>query len=255
MKTLDNRVLTTAAFALAASLATAALPASAAFAADAAPAASAAITPTASAPPAPGVVATSSPSDLIDTAAQAMLKDLDAHRAEYRKDPVKVQQLVDRILLPHFDTAYAAQLVLGTHWKDASEDQRKRFVNGFYHSLLNNYGEALIDFTADRMKVLPYNGNPGAKFATVRTQIRKNDGSTVQVNYSLHQTPQGWMAWDVNIEGISYVKSFRDDFGAEIDQKGLDSLLQRLEKQANSKPGDTDSKSDKPATKGGNAKG
>ena len=49
------------------------------------------------------------------------------------------------------------------------------------------------------------------------------------MNYALHQTDQGWKAWDVVIEGISYVKSFRDDFGAEIDQKGLDEVIQRLE--------------------------
>jgi len=217
--------------ALAVAVTLAALAGSPALAADA-PAAA----PASGATPAAAVDA-SGPSQLIDSAAQEMLKDLDAHRAEYRKDPQKVRQLVDRVLLPHFDTAYAARLVLGTHWKDASEEQRKRFVNGFYLSLLSNYGDALLDFTADRMKVLPYTGDPNAKLATVRTQIRKNDGSTVAVNYSLHQTDKGWMAWDVTIEGISYVKSFRDDFGAEIEQKGLDALLERLEKQGGAKVG------------------
>ncbi len=141
-------------------------------------------------------------------------------------------RLVERVLLPHFDTEYSARLVLGKHWNAASPEQRQRFVSGFYHSLLNNYGTALLDFTGDRLKVFPYKGEPGATNATVRTQVRKDDGSTVAVNYSLHHTDKGWMAWDVIIEGISYVKSFRDDFGAEIDQKGLDGLIDRLEKQS-----------------------
>src|ERR1019366_3634290 len=51
----------------------------------------------------------------------------------------------------------------------------------------------------------------------------------VAVNYSLRRTDQGWKAWDVIIEGISYVKSFRDDFGSEIDDKGLDEVIARLE--------------------------
>jgi phospholipid transport system substrate-binding protein len=51
----------------------------------------------------------------------------------------------------------------------------------------------------------------------------------VPVNYSVRRTPQGWKAWDVTIEGISYVRNFRTDFGAEIEQKGLDALIQRLE--------------------------
>ena len=56
-----------------------------------------------------------------------------------------------------------------------------------------------------------------------------SDGTRVPVNYSMRKTEQGWKAWDVTIEGISYVKNFRDDFGAEIDQKGLDAVIRRLE--------------------------
>jgi len=172
---------------------------------------------------------TSNPGNLIQSTASAMLKDLDAHRAEYKKDPGKVHHLVDEILLPHFDTEYSAKLVLGKYWNTASADQRTRFVNAFYKSMLSNYGDALVDFTSDRLKVLPYTGDPKAQYASVRTQIRKDDGSQVAVNYSLRQTDQGWKAWDVIIEGISYVKSFRDDFSSEIEQKGLDEVIARLE--------------------------
>jgi phospholipid transport system substrate-binding protein len=171
----------------------------------------------------------SGPGQLVQTAASAMLKDLDAHRGEYRANPGKVHTLVDQVLLPHFDTDYSARLVLGRHWAAASDAQRQRFVKAFYKSLLNNYGDALVDFTADKLKVFPYTGDANAPFATVRTQVRKSDGSEVAVNYSLRRTDQGWKAWDVVIEGISYVKSFRDDFSAEIDQKGLDEVIARLE--------------------------
>ena len=171
----------------------------------------------------------SGPGQLVQTAASAMLKDLDAHRAEYRSNPSKVHTLVDQVLLPHFDTDYSARLVLGRHWTAATDAQRQRFVKAFYKSLLNNYGDALVDFTADKLKVFPYTGDANAPFATVRTQVRKSDGSQVAVNYSLRRTDQGWKAWDVVIEGISYVKSFRDDFSAEIDQKGLDEVIARLE--------------------------
>jgi phospholipid transport system substrate-binding protein len=184
---------------------------------------------------APVAVVDTDPGQLIDSVAQAMLHELDAHRADYRQDPAKVNALVDRVLLPHFDTDYSARLVLGRHWKSSTAEQRQHFVDAFYHSLLNNYGKALLDFTADRLKVLPYKGDPAAANATVRTQVRKNDGTIVAVNYSLHHTARGWMAWDVVIEGISYVKSFRDDFGTEIDARGLDPLIARLEKQQGAK--------------------
>jgi phospholipid transport system substrate-binding protein len=174
----------------------------------------------------------SGPGVLIDSAARAMLAELDAHRGEYRQNPARVDALVDRILLPYFDTDYAARLVLARHWNTASAEQRRRFVAAFYHSLLSNYGTALVDFTGERLKVLPFTGDPAATTATIRTQVRKNDGTNVAVNYSLRRTAQGWRAWDVIIEGISYVKSFRDDFNAQIEQQGVDALIARLEQQS-----------------------
>jgi len=162
----------------------------------------------------------SGPAQLVQTTAAAILKELDAHRAEYHKNPAKVHELVDQVLLPHFDTEYSARLVLGQHWNAATPAQRTRFIAAFYKSLLDNYGDALVDFTGDRLKVLPYTGDPAAQNATVRTQIRKDDGSLVAVNYTLHHTDAGWKAWDLAVEGISYVKSFRDDFSAQIDQQG-----------------------------------
>jgi phospholipid transport system substrate-binding protein len=171
----------------------------------------------------------SDPAKLVQSAASAMLKDLDTHRAEYKASPSKVHQLVDQVLLPHFDSDYSARLVLGRHWNEANDDQRKRFINAFYRSLLNNYGDALVDFTADKLKVLPFTGDANVKDATVRTTVRKSDGTTVAVDYRLHRTDAGWKAWDVVIEGISYVKSFRDDFDTEIGQKGMDEVIKRLE--------------------------
>jgi len=58
----------------------------------------------------------------------------------------------------------------------ATPDQRKRFVDAFYHSLLRNYGAALLNFTADRFVILPYKGEPGDTQATVRTEVKKDTG-------------------------------------------------------------------------------
>lgn len=178
----------------------------------------------------------SSPSELVQQTAQGILKDLEANRAAYKQDPSKVATLVDKYLLPHFDSEYAARLVLAQHWRTATPEQRKRFIEAFYHSLITNYGTYLTDFTADRLKVFPSRVEPGADHATVRTEVKRDNGDRVAVNYSLHKTADGWKAYDVNIEGISYVKSYRDDFGSQIQQQGLDAVIARLEK--GEKPGD-----------------
>jgi phospholipid transport system substrate-binding protein len=170
------------------------------------------------------------PSEVVETAAKSMLKDLDADRAAYRKDPSKVGALVEKYLLPHFDIPYAARLVLGKHWTDATPEQRKRFADAFYRTLVDNYGSALAEFTSDRLKVFPTKVEPNADRATVRTEVTRDNGDHVPVSYSLRKTDEGWKAWDVVIEGISYVKSFREDFGSAIDSQGLDAVIERIEK-------------------------
>jgi phospholipid transport system substrate-binding protein len=176
------------------------------------------------------------PQALVEESAKRMLGELDANRAMYAKDPQKLDALVANVLLPNFDVDYAARLVLGQPWRTATPEQRERFVKAFYHSLLTNYGNALLNFTAGNLTVLPYRGDPNDTQATVRTEVKKSDGSQVPVNFTLHKTEQGWKAWDVVIDGISYVKSFKTDFASEVQQKGLDELIARLEK-GDTKPG------------------
>ena len=192
-------------------------------------------------PPAPGqtpattAAAAADPAALVQEAAQGMLADIDKNRDAYRRDPAKVAPVVDKYLLPHFDTETAARVVLGQFWRSATPEQRQRFINAFYHSLLGNYGAALVEFTPDRLKIFPSRVEPGATTATVRTEVRRRNGDRVSVNYSLRMTPEGWKAWDVVIDGISYVKSYREDFGAQIQSQGLETVIKRLE--SGEKPG------------------
>jgi phospholipid transport system substrate-binding protein len=171
-----------------------------------------------------------SPQDLMNDVAKRMLDALDQNRAAIRKDPTKVYPIVDQILLPHFDTDYAAQLVLAQHWRTATPEQRKRFVKALYDALLKTYGGALADFTADRLKILPFRGDPAATTAIVKTQVTRSSGQVIPVDYRLRKTADGWKAFDVIIEGISYVRNYRNDLGAEVAQKGLDAVIARLER-------------------------
>ena len=183
---------------------------------------------------APAPVPGPTPQALIERVSQDLLRDLDANRAAYEKDPAKLRALVDQYLLPHFDTEFAARRVLGKHWTTATPEQRQRFIDAFVGSLMGDYGDAILEFTADRLKLLPFRGDPAATSATVRSLVKRDDGTEVPVNYTLRATPAGWKAWDVTIEGISYVKNFQNDFGAEINDKGIEHLIQRLEAQKGS---------------------
>jgi phospholipid transport system substrate-binding protein len=169
------------------------------------------------------------PSDIIQSAAQRTLNEMQSNRDTYRKDPSKVRPLVDKYVVPHFDTEYAARLVLGQYWRTASHEQRTRFIDAFYHSLLTKYGSALVELAPNRLKVFPTTVDPSADHATVRTEVTDSNADRIAMNYSMHKTPEGWKAYDVTVDGISYIKSYREDFGAQIRHLGFDSLIARLE--------------------------
>jgi phospholipid transport system substrate-binding protein len=182
------------------------------------------------------------PSDIIQSAAQCTMNEMQSNRDAYRKDPWKVRPLVEKYLLPHFDMEYAAHLVLGQYWRTANHEQRKRFIDAFYHSLLATYGSALVELTPERLKVVPTTVDPSADHATVRTQVTGYNADRIAMNYSMRKTPEGWKVYDVTVDGISYIKSYREDFGAQIQQLGLDSLIAHLEERE--KPADISKSTD-----------
>jgi len=185
------------------------------------------------------------PQELMETVSRRLFAALDTNRAAIIKDPEKAFPLVDTILLPHFDTDYAAQLVLAQNWRTATPEQKKRFIDALYRALLRTYGGAIGDFTADRFKIQPFKGDPDAAQATVHTTVTRASGAVIPVDYRLRKTPDGWKAFDVIIEGISYIKNYRTDLGAEVSQKGLEAVIARLEKEGL----ETHISTDKPAGK------
>jgi phospholipid transport system substrate-binding protein len=177
-------------------------------------------------------VSEANPQDLINEVSKRLFAALESSRTTIHKHPEAIYPIVDQILLPHFDAEYATQLVLAQHWREASPEQRQRFIEAFHSALLRTYGGALTDVTADRVRLLPYRGEPGAEQATVHTEVTRDNGALVHVDYRLHRTAEGWKAFDVVIEGISYVHSYRTDLDSEIASKGLDSVIERMKTHA-----------------------
>jgi phospholipid transport system substrate-binding protein len=169
------------------------------------------------------------PDAVVSDTSQKVLEALNQRRDELREHPEKIREIIDQFMLPVFDLEYAGRVVLGPAGRDATPEQRKRFIDAFYNSLVQTYGTGLLKFTSDRMRVLPYKAEPGADRARVRTEVSLDDGTKAAVDYSLHVTDKGWMFYDVTIEGISYVTNYRKMVASEVAKKGLDGLITQLE--------------------------
>ena len=171
------------------------------------------------------------PTEVIQDTATTLAARVTAERKQLETNPAALYTLVDEVFLPVFDTRYAGQLVLGRHARAATREQRKDFVDTYYDYLLRNYASSVLKLDKHMVDVLPTRaGDPNdPKRTDVRTLMLLDDGSTASVDYSLRLTDAGWRVFDVRIEGISYVQTYRSQFDSEIAARGLDAVIARLQ--------------------------
>lgn len=170
------------------------------------------------------------PDQIVQQTAKDLFAAVNSNKAELQKDPQQLYELVGKILLPHFDFEMASRLVLGQAWRNASEAQRKAFQDAFYKYLVHSYADALLkgNYSGNDVQVSPWQQGTDSSQARVRTKVLRQNGPPVEVDYVMSDKTGSWKAFDVTIEGISYVLNYRNQFGPEIQQKGLDELIQRL---------------------------
>ena len=170
------------------------------------------------------------PQQIVQSIADQLGNAIQGHQAKLRQDPEQMIRIIDGIILPHFDTDYAALLVLGRHAREATPAQRVAFARAFYNALTHRYAEGLVAYTRGAVKVLPAQGPLDQRRTIVRTQVMLDNGKSLSVDYAFRKTASGeWKAYDVIIEGISYITNYRNQVDAEIQKEGIDGLIKRLQ--------------------------
>lgn len=180
---------------------------------------------------APAVVSAQSPTDVIREASDLLAAQLEQRRDELATDDAALYAMVDDIILPRFNREYAARLVLGRNWRNASEQQRADFVDAFYDNLLRKYAEGVLEFNQDRIEILPLRESETNRIVIVKTLVTLDDGTKVPVDYGMSNRDGPWMVFDVIIEGISYVRNFRAELNSEIRNSSLDAVIERLRRE------------------------
>jgi phospholipid transport system substrate-binding protein len=164
---------------------------------------------------------------------------------EFRADSKKLYAFVDEVIVPRFDTRYIAQLILARNWKSASEDQRKRFETAFKNMLVHSYADALVEYHSSvKPEWTPLRMAPDATDVTVQSRlIRENGKPPLPIGFAMHLKDNEWKVYDIVIENLSLIQSFRGQIGSEIRRSSLDALIQKLEAGQTVVP-PTDTKSD-----------
>jgi phospholipid transport system substrate-binding protein len=143
-------------------------------------------------------------------------------------DRQKAVKLAEEKILPYVDFEEATRLAVGRGWKEASPEQRKKLIAEFRGMLVRTYSNAIGTYEGQTMKVLPSRVKPSDDEATVRNQFLRPGGKPVLIDYSMRKTDAGWKIYDIVVEGVSLVLTYRSEFDAVVKQDGIDGLIKRL---------------------------
>jgi phospholipid transport system substrate-binding protein len=180
--------------------------------------------------PTAAAVAEPQPAEIVRDVAVQLARVIAARHAELEAEPALMHAIVDTYLRPHFDLRTAGRLILGEHWKAASPAQQERFIAAFYGFLVRSYATSLLEFRHDTLRLLPEQATAESDSARVHALFVSADGTPVRIDYYMRRTAHGWRVVDVIAEGVSYVRTYRADIGAEIREGGLEATIERLER-------------------------
>ncbi len=144
-------------------------------------------------------------------------------------DKSKALKLAEERVLPHIDFREATRLAVGRAWQGATPEQREQLVGGFRTMLVRIYSNAIDVYGGQTMQVQPVRMKPGDTEVTVRNTFRSPGKPPIPVDYQMHKTDRGWKIYDISVEGVSLVITYRGEFEQISRQSGVEGLLKAFE--------------------------
>lgn len=172
------------------------------------------------------------PNKFVETVGNQALQVVKASEAIRKGDRAAITAAVNENIMPYVNLEKTTRLSAGRYWRQASADQRQRLVEAFKGTLVRTYSGALsrVD-DKTQLTILPFRGDANADDVVVRSSLTQSNGGPVGVDYRLEKTPGGWRIYDLNVEGIWLIQNYRNQFAQQIEQSGIDGLIQALNKQ------------------------
>jgi len=171
------------------------------------------------------VLAQEAPDTLIQQVTEDVLEIIRKDKDIQNGNTHKVIELVDKKVLPHFNFQHMTALAVGKDWRKATPQQQQLLTAEFKTLLVRTYSNALTSYKNQKVVYKPFKMTPGDADVLVRTEVIQPGSKPVQLDYSLEKLEAGWKVYDVVVAGISLVTNYRDQFGQEIRNGGMDGLI------------------------------
>ena len=162
------------------------------------------------------------PSRMVLDNSTRILSTLESRRAEFTKNRGALRQFITTEFNSMFDRDYAARLVLGAHGRGAADADVKLFADALADGLMSRYGSSLLDFnTKLKVRVKSETALPNGRGVRVSSEFLRQGGAPIPVDYFMRNTGTGWKVFDVMVEGVSFVQTFRTQFDAPLSRKSI----------------------------------
>jgi phospholipid transport system substrate-binding protein len=169
------------------------------------------------------------PSKLVLENSQRILSTLEQRRGEFTKNRAALQKFVGSEFDKTFDRDYAARQVLGRHGRGADAADVKLFADALADSLMRRYGSSLLDFnTRLKVRIKSETALPRGLGVKVSSELLRQGGEPIPVDYLMRQSGGTWKVFDVMVEGVSFVQTFRRQFDNELAHKSIRQVANEL---------------------------
>ncbi len=169
------------------------------------------------------------PSKLVLDNSTRVLATLEKRRAEFTKNRGALRAFINSEFNQMFDRDYAARLVLGRHGRGANDADVKLFADALADNLMSRYGSSLLDFNTQlRVRIKSETALPGNRGVRVSSELLRAGGEPIPVDYLMRKVGSQWQVFDVMVEGVSFVQTFRNQFDSPLAQRGIRAVANEL---------------------------
>jgi phospholipid transport system substrate-binding protein len=170
------------------------------------------------------------PEQLVQKITDEILATIKSDKQLAAGDKQKALKLAEEKVLPYIDFEESTRIAVGRAWSQATPEQKKRLVTEFRNMLVRTYSNAIEGYAGQSLKVLPSRGGKqdSKDEATVRTQFIRAGGKPLPIEFQMRKSGQTWKVYDISVEGVSLVLTYRSEFDAVVKQEGIDGLIKRL---------------------------
>jgi phospholipid transport system substrate-binding protein len=171
-----------------------------------------------------------SPEQLVQKVTEEVLVSIKSDKQLAAGDKQKALKLAEQKVLPYIDFEEATRLAVGRAWSQATPEQKKKLVSEFRNMLVRTYSNAIEAYEGQTLKVLPSRGGKqdAKDEATVRAQFVRAGGKPLPIEFQMRKAGETWKVYDIAVEGISLVLTYRSEFDSVVKQEGVEGLIKRL---------------------------